>query len=1188
MKAVNQKMKSNWTEDQQNAINSTGGSVLVSAAAGSGKTSVLVQRVIDAITNENNPTNITDFLIVTFTNMAAQEMKNRISSKLSEMILKNPQNSNLYRQQMLLKSAKVGTIDSFCLNLVKENFFNLNIYPNFKIADESEIKIIKSQASETTLNYFYEKNDEDFLNLVNVLTNEKNDNELSKIIEQIYDFTRSVPVPEIWMDKILNFYKSSGESTSKWENLMINHALCIANTCENIILNSLKAIDNFPNIKKAYEQILKDDLNQLNNLKSAAIEKNYDKIYSNLSSFSFASLKQVRNPKDQSIKDQVKEARNYIKDLINKLKNYICTPHQENQSSQEITYTIVKTLFEVVNYYENEIFNLKIAKNILSFSDIEHLTIKLLTETQNGEIKKSQIAKELSSQFKEVMVDEYQDINEIQNMIFKMITKDESNIFMVGDVKQSIYKFRQSKPEIFLGKKEIFNNFNKENPVYPAKIILGKNFRSDDGVIDFINFIFENLMSKKSGEIEYNQEEKLISGLSKSENQNTENAVDLKIINLNGEKENKYTYESKAIAKTIAEMIASGFIIKSKNFQRKATYSDFCILLRSANKKAPIYAKELLKCGIPCYAELEENFLSTKEITSILSVLEIINNPIQDIPLMGAMINPVFDFTIDEISAVRAENTSEALYFTIKKAAENGNEKLLKFIKKIEHYRNVSSNYSCDELIDYIYKDTDFTEIFSAMENGKTKKANLIYFMDYAKKYESNSRNGLSGFLKFIQNIKEKGGDLKPAPNFSGSDNMVKIMSIHKSKGLEFPVCILADCSGKFNNDTDSIIIHNELGIGTKLKDEEASIKYDNIIRKSVSLQNKSESTSEELRILYVALTRAKQKLILITSFENPQKEIKKYLDLSLCNTKDNPYIVKNASSFSQWIFLSIIKSSCRNKLCNILGLPEEISEETYPNLNINIDFIDEFLNKNENEKKQQAEETNSTALQVDESLLEKFEKRFAFIESSKSTENLPLKIAASKLASGDKWKDYIASSCPTFLLGEKLTPSSRGTAMHNFMCYSNFNNISNFGIDYEINYLYENKFLSKEEVQSLDKNALIKFTKSNLFNRILKSEKVLREHRFSVSIPAKYIFKETNQTENIVVEGALDCAFKENGKYVIVDYKTDKTDDLSSLYEKYSRQLKIYKYALSHIEETDILETGIYSFYMNDYFCKY
>lgn len=1178
-------MSNKWTEDQKNATRSTGGTVLVSAAAGSGKTSVLVQRVIDAITNEKNPADITDFLIVTFTNTAAQEMKNRISSKLSKMILKNPQNSNLFRQQMLLKSAKIGTIDSFCLNLVKENFFALNISPNFKIADEAEIKIIKGQAAETTLGYFYEDNSNNFLNLVSLLTSEKNDGELIKIIEQIYDFTRSVPMPKIWMDKILDLYKPNGENASKWETLMISHALNTANACENILLNSIKTIDNFPNIKNSYEQILKDDLNKVCDLKSKAISKNYDEIYNILSSFSFSSLKQVKNPEDKTVKDQVKEARDYVKNLICKLKNYICTPRQENETAQNTTYNMIKTLFKVVTYYENEIFNLKLEKNILSFSDIEHLTIKLLTKIENYKIKKSQIAEELSLQFKEIMVDEYQDINEIQDMIFKMITKNENNIFMVGDVKQSIYKFRQSKPEIFIKKKDTFGDFNSDNPSYPAKIILKKNFRSQSGVIDFINFIFENLMSKNSAEIEYNQEEKLVCGLNQPENQDAQNPVDLKIINLDGSKEDKYVTEARVIAKTIAEM-AFGNSAAKNNFK----FSDFCILLRSANKKAHIYAKELFKCGIPCKAEMEEKFLPTKEITSILSLLEIINNPIQDVPLMGAMINPVFDFTIDEISSIRAGDTSEPLYFTIKKSAENGNKKFLEFINKIKHYRNVSSSCSCDELIDYIYKDTNFPEIFSAMEKGETKKANLIYFMEYAKKYEANSHNGLGGFLKFIRSIKEKGGDLSPAPSFFGDDNTVKIMSIHKSKGLEFPVCILADCSGQFNQDKNSVLIHSELGIGTKLKDEEASVKYDNIIRKSIYLQNKSESIGEELRILYVALTRAKKKLILITSFENPQKKLKKFLDLSLCSAKSNPYIIKNASSFSQWIFLSIIKSSMRNKLCNILDLPEEISEESYPNLNINIDFIDDFSEETEptEEKCNQTQEAADNSLQEDEKLLEKFQKRFDFIKNSKPKENLPLKIAASKLASGEKWKEYIASSCPAFLLGEKMAPSSRGTAMHNFMCYLDFNNVANYGIDYEINYLYKNKFLSKEEVENLDKKALSQFTKSDLFRRILKSEKVLREHRFSVSLPAKYIFKETNQTENIVVEGALDCAFKENGKYIIVDYKTDKTNDLSILYEKYAKQLEIYKYALSGTEETDVFETGIYSFYMGDYFCKH
>ena len=569
--------------------------------------------------------------------------------------------------------------------------------------------------------------------------------------------------------------------------------------------------------------------------------------------------------------------------------------------------------------------------------------------------------------------------------------------------------------------------------------------------------------------------------------------------------------------------------------------------------------------------------------------MQVIDNPVQDIPLISALMSPIFGFSIDEISKIRKAEKDAPFYFALKKSVkQNADSKLTDFFKKINNYRQISRTISPDELIDHIYYDTDYPAICSAMPKGETKKANLALLVEYARKFENQYHKGISGFLNFIENTRRKNSDLTPASVSSETENTVKIMSIHKSKGLEFPICIVAGCSKKFNFETNSLIIHPELGIGMKLKNESGTVQYDNLVRQSISLQNRKEDISEELRILYVALTRAKQKLIIIASLKAPQKSIQKNLILAGNHKNISPNIVRASTSFTDWLFLCLAKSNLKNKLCELADIPNLVSEAENVDLNWDVEIVQ---TKNIKEKAENYEKNSvlaSTFENSNKELAEKIKKRFNFEYPKKNLINLPLKISASQLAKSGEWGNYIAVSRPDFMLNQNLSSTDRGNAMHKFMCYADFKNIAKLSVNFEQDRLIKNGFLNKEENNALDTHAIEKFIECDLFDRIIKSQQLLREYRFSVKIPPSVLDENLIDFESknfIVTQGALDCAFLENDEYIIVDYKTDKTNNVRELFDKYSKQLEIYKYALEQTKGTPVKELIIYSFYLNDFF---
>lgn len=1186
-------MSRKWTAEQENAINSTSGSILVSAAAGSGKTSVLVERVIKQITDLDNPIDIDKFLIVTFTKAAAQEMRSRISARLSEMISKNPQNSHLHNQQIMLKCASLGTIHSFCASIIRENFYKLGISPKFRIAEESEISIIKNQAMEKTLNDFYEFQNHDFIYTANLFGNEKNDNSLSLIIEQIYDFTRSLPFPEKWMNNVCKMYENiTSVKDSPWGKIAVNFAKKSFTEVQKI-LSQIKTISSKnENIQKSYGEAIEKDLSEANSIMESLNIESWDKIAEKITQFSFSKFKPLRCKDCDFEKNVISEKRKYAKNLIENSKKYFTFSELGTINSSKKFKVVTKTLFEVTNYFCEEISYLKTIKNIADYSDLEHWTIKLLSkDTDSGEINPSDIAFEISNRYAEIMVDEYQDINEIQNTIFKLINNN-NKMFCVGDVKQSIYKFRHSKPQIFLGKKSDYRLYSKEENNYPAKIILGKNFRSNPKIIDSINFIFESIMSEEAGEIQYNDEEKLVPGIYKEETQNDECDINFSIIDTSQSQENSDILEADFIAEKITEMIHQKYKVIENGTERPITYSDFCILMRSSNAHAHIYASRLLEQGIPAWSETKEKFLDTSEISNIISILQTINNPVQDIPLISAMMSPIFGFNVDELSEIRESDRNNLFYFAVKKSSENGMKKCTDFLEKINYWRKISCTVPCGELIEFIYQDTDYPALCLAKAKGEVKKANLELLVQYAEKFENQYHKGLSGFLDYIENIRQKKSDLEPASISSEYENTVKIMSIHKSKGLEFPVCIVAGCGKKFNFDKNKVIINSDFGPAMKLKNDEGTLQFDNLMRKAVFSQNQNEDISEEMRIFYVALTRAKQKLFLIASIKEPTKIIEKSLILTQDTDNISAFEVKNSSSFASWIILCMCQSTLRNKLCNIMNLNEYISEKNSKHLNWDINLISPEPECSETlDNYEECTETQNSVENFDAAWRQIINDRFDFVYPYKEFINLPLKISASMMNQSGDWEQYTANSKPSFVSEKNFTPAQKGTALHKFMCFANFKRATLNGVKSEINYLLSEEFLTVKESESLNVTQIQKFINSPLAKRILQSKKVLREQRFSVKIPPellnKHAISEKISDTFVVMQGALDCAFQENGKYVIVDYKTDKTENIKDLYEKYSTQLNLYKYALEKISGINVKELIIYSFYLNESFSK-
>lgn len=1168
-----------WTPAQQDAIDARDGTLLVSAAAGSGKTAVLVQRVIERLTDEKRPCDADRLLVVTFTNAAAAEMRERISLKISELLEENPNNTHLQRQQVLLSRAHISTIHSFCSELVRDHFYKLNISPDFRISDEHEMKLLREEAVNTVLEELYAEADPAFIALSETVGAGKDDIRLCRTIGTLYDFVRSHPFPHKWLKEKAEMYEPAlPVGRTPWGETVLEYTAGAVRHCVELTRRALSMMGEDEAIEKAYREAFSSDLEGLLGLLSAVEEKNWDTILTRVQNFTFAKLKALRGYKDDPLKNKITACRDEVKSTVLKqLRKYYMLSEADCREDLEKLAPLVRQLFLAVERFGEELSALKAERKMADFGDLEHWTIELLvTPTEDGFVRTAEAAA-LAGRFDEIMVDEYQDTNEAQDMIFRAISRNEKNMFMVGDVKQSIYRFRQAMPEIFLRRKESYPLYDREKNEYPARIVLDKNFRSRKGVTGSVNFVFSQLMSREMGEMDYTKEEELAYGAGYPARGEPDVSLHVLDITEAADDEALDVLEARYIGALIQKMVGERFLVSDGGEQRPVTYRDFCILLRSANAHSAAYVKELQQSGVRAWSDTTGSFFGTTEIAVTLALLRVIDNPIQDIPLLSLLMSPIYGFTPDDLSDIRKKTPGGPLYFALKNMEDGLFGRCAAVLSDIGGYRRLAAAMPADKLILQLFEKTGYPAMVQTMKEGEGRLANLRLLLSYAKGYEKSGYKGLSGFIRFIDRLQEQNADLAAASTMSESDNVVRVMSIHKSKGLEFPVVILAGTSRKFNKDRGDVLLHPRLGLGIKLKDESFTRQYTTLPREAVSLEIEKDGMSEELRVLYVALTRAKENLILLSSLKNPEKVLTKLSASLTGEDRISPHVVRGATSFSDWLLSCALRHPDGTELRKLAGVSEGLTAPCAERWNI-------LLAKPEGACKEAVPAMEeSPAAQIDEAAQALIDSRLRYVYPYTQLEKVPAKVAASQLSGEETAVSYAASSRPAFMTGQSMTGAEKGTALHDFMQYADLKTAKK-DLQTELSRLKEKGFLSAEQASAVDLKKLEAFLQSALYSRMERSAQVHREFRFTVSLPAKDIRENLPpplSQEQVVLQGAIDCAFLEEDDYVIVDYKTDRIKDPKALSQRYHKQLELYARALFECTGVRVKECVLYSFYL-------
>ncbi|WP_291632630.1 helicase-exonuclease AddAB subunit AddA [Clostridium sp.] len=1288
--------KVNWTQDQQKAIFTRDCNILVAAAAGSGKTAVLVERIIKIVTDENRPTDIDKLLVVTFTNAAASEMRERIAEAISKELHKNPQSRLLQRQLTLLNKSSITTIHSFCLDVIRSNFHIVDLDPNFRIADATEAVLLKQEALEELFEDRYvqlieEKNKVEensslvleevpsFLELVEAYSNNKEDLGLKAIVLSLYNFAMSSTNPVKWLlDAAEDFNIKDGYrfSDTPWAEVLMGDIKIELQGIEKVMVKAIKIIVGNEAIG-LYEEVFKADLALIADLRSAA-GNCFENLAGVFEVLKFTKLTTIKACKDKEKQKVVQEIRNKVKKQLLELQQQVMNANSET-SLMDIKkmYPQMMELSRLVIDLQEKYREKKKERSIIDFNDFEHYCLDILIEkNEEGEVildsdgkpEPSAVAVSLRNKYEEIMIDEYQDSNMVQETLLNIISREKigaPNIFMVGDVKQSIYRFRQARPELFLEK---YNKYSKTYGAKTRKITLYKNFRSREPVINAVNYIFKQIMCKNIGDLDYTDEEALnlgahfedcegpgvvggavelhliekeVKGIEEEDTPNVESEEE------SGEEDSKTNeeetptniqLEARIVAKRIKELMlhneGEGFKIFDKNIKeyRNAAYKDIVILLRATSNWAPSFLEELKLAGIPVYADTGTGYFSTVEIQIIMSLLQIIDNPRQDIPMLSVLRSPIGGFTSEELVDIRIGQREVCFYeamlnfkgsieteYTESKQSESTNnnasvtKKLTKFLGKLSHFRQICKYMPIDEFIWYLYTDTGYYGYIGAMPGGIQRQANLRVLFQRAKQYAETSYKGLFNFINFINKLKISSGDMGSAKTLGENENVVRIMSIHKSKGLEFPVVFLSGMGKNFNlmDINKSILFHHELGYGPDFVDSSRRISYPTILKQALKKKIKIESLSEEMRVLYVALTRAKEKLIITGAMRNIEKNLSRMSSSLEENTeKLGEYEILKAKSYLDWIVPAIIRHNDGKQLRELIEIDENnVNLLSHP-ASFEVCFWNrEHIVKNNVEEEESPEraEEKLASLQdeaTDDKYLAEIEKRLGFKYKYEMSTKMPTVLTVTELkrkfnaelTEGDSNNIYAPRliNKPKFLEETKgLTPAEKGTAMHSVVQRLDLTKVSTIReIEGQIKILVEKLLMSKEEGKAVRAEKLVKLFKTDLGKRMIKAYdlKVLkREVPFHMEISATDIEKnlsiEIYGDEKIILQGIIDCYFEENGEIILVDYKTDsvKGGATSSLIEKYKSQLDYYAKALEATLGKQVKESYLYLFSIDE-----
>lgn len=1179
-----------YTPAQKKVIETRDANILVAAAAGSGKTEVLSKRIISLIMDDKNPIDIDRMLILTFTSAAASEMRERIGRELAKALEKDPDNERLYRQSTLLQAAQISTIDSFCLFVIRNNFSDIELDPGFRIMDEGEGKLMFQDALDEVLGNHFNNPDELFLRLVECYGTALNENKLEEIIRNLHKFVMSNPEPEKWMEEAKSSYAVNDteaiNSLPIWENTetirdsIVKEGLRISKLAFDIVYG-----EGGPKSKCA------DTVNDYYNFfKSFNETKDYEKRCDLINKSEFAPFKRnkLKEGEDEDKKDTVYSLRDQAQECIQKLKKYYLISPDQIVYDSKFVYDSIDALMLLLKEVEEAFAKKKREENVLDFSDMEHLALRILVDHyEDGKVIPSSTAKEYRDFYDCIMVDEYQDSNYVQEYILSAI-KREDNYFMVGDVKQSIYKFRHACPDIFMDK---YDSFGDEAP--DIKIDLNKNFRSRPEILDYCNMVFQTVMTRGTSGIDYDERAALSFGLSEVYKERNDCNTEILVLDNKESEANdlietkKHQAEALMVAGKIKELINGNFVVydKEAKINRNVRYSDIVILFRATRDFDQSFKKVLESQGIPVYTNIKTGYFATEEVRGLLNYLKVLDNPRQDIPLYGVMTSVIGRFKPEEIASIKAVTNKNSLYECIISYEEGDlKNRLDDFLRKLTKHRDMTGYMRIRELLEAILEDTGYLDYYTAFPDGDRRSENIRALLEKAVSFQQTSYSGLFRFVRYVDLLKEKEVDYGESSLVSESDNVVKIMTIHSSKGLEYPVCFLSGIGKNYNlmDASGMVLFDMNYGIGMDYinpKDRQRRKTMQSMLLSEVI---KRSDKQEEIRVLYVALTRAREKLIITGEVSKASERIEKLKNLS------GDLGILEASSYFDLIALAHIRNHRE----------DEIKIKSFDDLYM--DKIDK-----EYHKATLYGDLVTHRYETDESVADYIKERTNFEYSFKYLEGLHVKTTVSELKhkrieeqepSANLFPENNDTAyIPSFIEEkEKRKGTLIGSAFHRFMELLEFKGLDILydgdilDKDNALKYIEKVKDeevrlgrLSSEFATLINNKKVLAFLDSNLAKRMILADKfgkLYKEQSFFYGIPANRVRKEYPECEKMLMQGVIDVYFEEDGKLIIADYKTDRVDTKDELIVRYGIQLELYKEALSSLTGKEVSELILYS----------
>ncbi|MCR5000984.1 MAG: helicase-exonuclease AddAB subunit AddA [Lachnospiraceae bacterium] len=1145
-----------FTNEQLQAIESRGENLLVSAAAGSGKTAVLVGRIIRRILSDDKPVDIDRLLVMTFTRAAAEQMKEKILKAIEDKRSKDPSNRNLIRQATLVHNAKISTIHGFCLDVIKNHFQEIGLDPGFRVADEGECKLLKADALERVIEKAYEEGSDDFVYMVECLSTGRSDRVLEEIILNMYEFSMSDPDPDEWLKRCLDAYDDKEDGDPEWSRILTDHAgMILADAYTSAMRASgLTGEEAGPYM---YEPAAEVDIELIERLKGC---KSYEDLRTGLAGADFVRLK--NKPKDgpdvdEDLKEEFKALREAYKKIITDLKRDFALPEDEQEKRIRACYPVVKELVKLTERMRDEFSALKRDRKVVDFSDLEHLCIKILKGNDGA------TAAEYRDFFEEIYVDEYQDSNLVQEEILKCITRG-NNLFMVGDVKQSIYSFRLARVQLFTQK---YEEYESREGTGNRKIDLSKNFRSRQSVLACVNELFEQIMKQEFGSVRYDEAARLYYGADYPEAVKDQDRSELILVEHHDDTDDR-ELEAKAIAARIKALMKDQMIHdpsdEDKYRMRPIRYSDIVILLRTARGWDDTFKKVISAEGIPVHTMSQEGYFEASEVKTLLNYLNILDNPLQDICMASVLKSWFGGFSDEDLALLKVNHKDKYLYGSLRACAQGENGELgTRAAVFLERFDKIREKTGYTPVADILLELTDsgYGLYVSALPDGRKRSANVNMLIQKAENYGKTSYKGIFHFARYIRMLRDYEIDYGEANILDENDDTVRIMTIHKSKGLEFPVCFVAGCHKDYNmmDAYRSVINDIDLGLGIDLVDPKRRLKQTTAMKRAIVIKKESEILAEEERILYVAMTRAKEKLILTGIVKNPDRDLMPKGLLKCCN------------------YLSLIVHGLNEK-----GIPSLTTKNITA-----ADIIDEAVAEAVKDRARREEILAVMGKRNDAAAHEpqgRFSFRYPYENEGKAFEKVSvtelkrrsmeaaddpeLPVQVHEIYPPEEIKPYI----PDFIReGETTIPATlHGTAVHRvFEVWDYSRGTADRDIEEFLEYVKNEGLMEEALAGCVTISEISGFLNSPLAARMKKADEqglLYREQPFMFS------------HDGIIIQGIIDAFFLEDDKIVIVDYKTDRVNDINDLADRYHVQLEYYALALKSMLDKEIGELVIYS----------